>query len=332
MTQLLNATRDAADAASGPAPPSAPSAPAAPSDAAGDAALDAPPPHLPTPGTRPALAELSATAHDLWRVRGLVYELTLRDIRIRYKQAALGLLWALFTPALVVLAGVMVRLAAGAVGVGRPGHEALAAIAVKSVPWSFFAGAVSFATASLSTNGTLLTKVRFPREVLPISAVLAHLVDLGAGLLAVAVMLLAFGIVPTFAVLWVPVLLALLVMFATAAALALSCLNLFFRDVKYIVQVLVTFGIFFTPVFYEPAQLGARAARLVMFNPVAPMLEGIRLAAIDGHNLLVPLVGRGGVLAWHPLDLAYASAWAVGSLALATLLFARLERMFADYV
>ncbi len=280
----------------------------------------------------PWLPQLRANVANVWRVRGLMYELTLRDVRVRYKQAVLGVLWALFTPILVVLAGIMVRLTVAYSSGHATDHGALAAIAVKAVPWSFFAGAVSAATGSLTSNAALLTKVYFPREVLPLSTVFAQVVDLSAGAIAAGVLAAAFGAPLSWALLWVPLLVLLLVGFTMAVTLLLSCLNVFFRDVKYIVQVLITFGIFFTPVFFEASMLGARGARLVMLNPLAPLLEGLRLAVVRGHDLTVPLRTAAGLVEWDPRYLAYSAAWTVLGLPLAALIFSRLESRFADYV
>jgi len=280
---------------------------------------------------RPATSELIGSIGDLWRARELLYELTLRDIRVRYKQAAFGVAWALLTPIFVVLGGVVARaaLAGGHHGIDR---TALASIAVKAVPWSFFVGAIGFSTPSLSSNSTLLTKVFFPREVLPISTVAAHLVDLSAGSLAVTVLLLVIQTPISLTVLWVPLMLVLLVLFTMGSSLVLSCANLFFRDVKYAVQILLTFGIFFTPIFFEPAMFGPVGARIAMMNPMAPLLEGVRVAVVEQHNLLVPLVTPTGVVAWDPIYLVYGLATSILGLFVALILFARFERSFADYV
>ncbi len=106
---------------------------------------------------------------------------------------------------------------------------------------------------------------------------------------------------------------------------------------KYLVQVFLTFGIFFTPVFYSPSLLGKPAASIVMLNPLAPLLEGMHMAVVRGHNLLVPLVGPGSlggpaVVLWEPWHLAYSAAWAFGGLLLSLLLFRRLSYLFAEYV
>src|SRR4029078_9948944 len=130
----------------------------------------------------------------------------------------------------------------------------------------------------------------FPREVLPLSATLAQTVDtlLGSVVVTLLIGFLCVRVSP--ALLWVPVLALLLYFFPAGVALFLSCANLFFRDVKYIVQVLLTFGIFFTPVLFEPAMLGPTLGTLAMLNPLAPLLEGLRLSVVAGHDLLTPLV------------------------------------------
>ena len=281
-------------------------------------------------------SDLVEILRDFWRYRELLYELTLRDIRIRYKQPVMGLAWAVFMPILIFLAGLLLRyLIAYLTGSGLE-RQAVAAMAVKSLPWAFFVGAVGFATTSLTSNVTLITKVYFPREVLPLSATLAQAFDCLLATLVLILVLPFLGVHLSAALLWVPLLALILFLFTTAVTLVLSCGNLFFRDVKYIVQVLLTFGIFFTPVVFEPGMLGPIGARVMMLNPLSPVLEGLRLTVTQGHNLLVPLTGiaAGGreVLSWTPWYLAYAALWSVGGLLGSTLLFHRLEFVFAEYI
>lgn len=273
---------------------------------------------------------------DILTYRELLLELARRDIRIRYKQAVMGFGWAIFMPILIVLSGVLVRFAMGQVSGSEVGTRDIAGIAVKGIGWAFFVGTVTFATTTLTSNHNLIAKVYFPREVLPLSALLAQTFDTAIGLAALLVLLPFLGVTLHWALLWAPLLLVLLFLFTAAATLFLSCANLFFRDVKYIVQVLLTFGIFFTPVFYEPAMMGARGASLMQLNPLTPILEGLRLSIVQGHNLLEPLLvmtPRGvEVLAWNPLGLLYSAAWGTLGLAGAALLFHRLEPAFAENV
>lgn len=277
-----------------------------------------------------AIDDLREVIRDVRQYRYLLYQLALRDVRIRYKQAVLGVAWAVFMPSLIVLAGLAVRVAMAQLS-GEPvaGRE-VSALAVKAVPWAFFVGTLQFATGSLTGNSNLVTKVYFPREVLPLAATLAQMWDaaIACGVLTLALPFL--GVRPSAGLLWLPLLAVLFVLATCAAALLASCANLFFRDVKYIVQVLLTFGIFFTPVFLEPAMFGRTGARLVMLNPVAPLLQAFRVAIVDGRSLLHPVATAAGV-AWQPWWLAYSAAWALLGCAGATLLFHRSQALFAEY-
>jgi lipopolysaccharide transport system permease protein len=273
---------------------------------------------------------------DIWEFRELLFQLTLRDVRIRYKQAVMGFGWAIFMPILIVLSGLLVRLAMAQMS-GRPlAAESIASMAVKALPWAFFVGSVGFATSSLVTNANLVTKIAFPRAVLPLSSTLAQTFDSGIGAAVMVLVLPWLGVRPSWGLVWVPVLAFLLFLTTLSAGLLLSALNLFFRDVKYIVQVLLTFGIFFTPVLYEPVALGSRVSRLLMLNPLSPLLEGMRLAVLEGHNLLRPLAGVTAagvpVVVWNPLSRAYGGAWAIGGTIISLMIFHRLEGLFAEKV
>ena len=273
---------------------------------------------------------------DIVEHRELLWQLTRRDVMIRYKQATMGFLWAILIPTMVVLAGVVVRFGvAVASGSKLPAPE-IGGIMVKALPWSFFVGSLGFATSSLIGSIHLVTKVAFPREVLPLSAILAQAFDMSIASGAVVIALCFVGGTFSVQLLWVPVMLALLFAFTVAICLFLACANLFFRDVRYLVQVFLTFGIFFTPVFFDAATFGAQGARLVMLNPLAPMLEGLRLAVVQGHNLLDPLtvLTRAGapVVAWTPWYLLYSAVWAIGGLLVSAVVFHRAEDSFAEYI
>jgi ABC-type polysaccharide/polyol phosphate export permease len=295
---------------------------------------------LPEPNAAPsavspagALRSLREIVAELWQYRDLLHQIVLRDVRLRYKQAVMGLAWAVLMPLLIVSAGLILRFAMSrSASFGGPD---VATVAVRALAWSFVVGALGFATGSVSANASLVTKVYFPREVLPIAAVLTQVIDFVVGGVVLAVLLPFLGARGSAALLWVPLLVAMLVAIVLAAALVTSCANLFFRDVKYLVQVGLTFGIFFTPVLLDPAQLGDRLAAVMMLNPVAPMLEGLRLAIVEGHNLLQPLAltvpGGEVVTVWQPWYLGYGAVWSIGSLIAAALLFHRFEFVFAEY-
>ncbi|MEO7102373.1 MAG: ABC transporter permease [Gemmatimonadaceae bacterium] len=280
-------------------------------------------------------AAIREASGEVWDHRDLLEQLTLRDIKLRYKQAAMGFMWAVFMPCLIVLSGLIIRYAMARLSGATLVRTDVANIAVKGVGWAFFVGALGFATASLVGNASLVTKIYFPREVLPLSSVAAQSFDTAIGLVTLVVILPFLGVTGQITMLWVPVLLVLLVLFTTAVSLFLSCANLFYRDVKYIVQIVLMFGIFFTPVFFEPSMLGARGAHLAMLNPLTGILEGLRLSIVDGHNLLQPLttVVHGVVTpVWEPWELLYSTVWAVGGMIGATSMFRRLQPLFAEYI
>ena len=149
-------------------------------------------------------------------------------------------------------------------------------------------------------------------------------------------LLLGFGMQPTMTLAWVPLLAVIVILLTTASAVFLSCANLFFRDVKYIVQLLLTFGIFFTPVFFEPYMLGDVGGRLLMLNPLAPVLEGLRLCVAQGHDLAHPLMQLDAlgheVLVWSPWYLTYSATLACVFFAASVVWFRKLEHLFAEYV
>lgn len=291
------------------------------------------PPVAKRPRRGPSVGTIVA---EVWGARDLVSQFVKRDLTIRYTQAVMGVAWAVLMPLLIVGAGVMFRVVLATLSNTHVEGASIASIAVKALPWAFFAGALSMATQSIIGNANLIGKVYFPREALPLSTVIAQCPDLVVGLAVVTVILPFVGVPLAWSFLWVPPLLLLLAAFTVGISLLLSCANLFFRDVKYIVQVLLTFGIFFTPVLFEPVMVGPTAASIIMLNPVAPVLEGLRLCIVEHHNLLQPLVATShkGITftVWHPWYLAYTAAWAIGGLLGSALLFHRLEFVFAEYI
>lgn len=281
------------------------------------------------------LAALRNATTEVWDHRDLLEQLALRDIKLRYKQAAMGFMWAVFMPCLIVLSGLIIRYAMARIAGQTLVPADIANIAVKGVGWAFFVGALGFATASLVGNSSLVTKIYFPREVLPLSSVMAQSFDTTIGLVTLVVLLPFLGVRGHVSLFWVPALLALLVLFTTAASLFLSCANLFYRDVKYIVQIVLMFGIFFTPVFFEPSMLGPRGAHLAMLNPMTGILEGLRISIVAGQDLTQPittLVHGVETPVWEPWELVYSAVWAIGGLIGATAMFRRLQPLFAEFI
>lgn len=251
-------------------------------------------------------------------IADLLLMVTWRDIRIKYKQSVMGLLWAVLMPGLIVAAGLLVQFGMSQLS-GRPFTlDALAAICVKSLPWAFFVGSIRFATNSLTGNANLITKINCPRIVFPVSAVLSALFDMLIAALPLIVILLLAGVRPAPEQLWVIPLMLLLVLFVTGLGIAFAAANLFFRDVKYLVEIILTFAIFFTPVFYS-AELFGPWREVMLLNPVAPLLEGLERAVVQTRT---PDLG------W----IAYSAVVSVVTFVLAWVMFHRLEPSFADNV
>lgn len=212
---------------------------------------------------------------EIWDYRELLYTLAWRDIKIRYKQSIMGFLWALFMPMMVILSGILVKKAFSIIS-GKPTTLSdIAMVMVKSLPWAFFVSAVRFSSNSLIGNQNLVTKIYFPREVLPLSAILASLFDFVIASVTLGIVLAFARVGIDIHLLWLPFLVFVLVCFVVACGLLFSCANLFFRDVKYIIEVILTFGIFFTPVFYEIEIFGEKG-KFLLLNPLAVILESLK--------------------------------------------------------
>jgi ABC-type polysaccharide/polyol phosphate export permease len=270
---------------------------------------------------------------ELWDSRDLVMQFVQRDLTVRYTQAVMGFAWALMMPILIVCAGLVFRLVVSTLS-GRPLEGAsIASLAVKSLPWAFFSGALNSATQSIIGNANLIGKIFFPRESLPIATVLAQCTDLFVGLIVVAVILPIVGIGLPITTLWAVVVLLLLIVFTTGCALILSCANLFYRDVKYIMQVVLNFGVFATPVFFEPQMLGPKGAGVMLTLPLSPFIQAMDLAIVRGHNLLSPLTvesAKGPIQIWAPWMLGYATVTSVLIFCLGLLVFRGASARFAE--
>jgi lipopolysaccharide transport system permease protein len=255
---------------------------------------------------------------ELYKYRELLYMIMYRDIKVRYKQSVIGFLWAVLMPALIVLAGIVVRFGFAFTSGKHLEMADIAEVAVKSVPWAFLVSSIRFSCNSLTNNTPLVTKIYFPKEIFPLGAILANLFDLGVASIALVVLLTILRIGGSVELLWVPILLLVLVLLAVGLGMMVSASSLFFRDVKYIVDVVLTFGIFFTPVFYNLGMFGEKGKWLLL-NPVAPILEGFA-ACITRH--------QSPDLYW----LAYSVTFALVAVLSGYIFFKHLEPAFAESI
>jgi lipopolysaccharide transport system permease protein len=256
---------------------------------------------------------------ELWRHRELLYFLTWREVKSRYKQTALGALWAVLVPLLnmlifTVLFGRLARLPSD--GLPYPIF-----VYAGLLPWTLFANGVSTAGTSLVNNARMLTKVYFPRLMIPASAVTAGLVDFAISSLILGVLMVYYGVYPGIAVLLLPVLIALTVALALAFGAALSALTVVWRDFRHALPFLMQIWFFVTPVIYPRRGFVTGNWHWVMvLNPMAGIIDAYRYC----------LLGR--PTDWSPVSLLFSALATVVLLAAALVYFRRAEIDFADIV
>lgn len=255
--------------------------------------------------------------NELWHYRELLFFLTLRDVKVRYKQTVLGAAWAIIQPVLtmVVFSVFFGRLAKiPSEGVPYPifSYSAL-------LPWTLFSQGLSQSANSLVGNANLLTKVYFPRIIIPVSSVLSPLVDFAIAFLVLVGLMIYYKVYPTITVLWLPVLLLYTVATTLGISLWFSALNVQYRDIRYAVPFLVQLWLFVTPVIY-PINILNKTWRVILgLNPITGVIEGFRWA-------LLGTARAEGIVFWLSTAMAFV-IFATGAL-----YFSRMERTFADVV
>jgi len=271
----------------------------------------------PTLLIRPSRGWAALDLADLWQYRELIYFLTWRDIKVRYKQTALGGAWAILQPFLtMVVFSVFFGRLAGIPSDGLP-YPIFAYCAL--LPWQLFAHALTESSNSLVANERLITKVYFPRLVIPISTILAGLLDFLIAFVVLIGMMMYYGIAPTAAVWTLPLFLLLAAGAALGVGLWLSALNVQYRDVRYVIPFLTQFWLFATPIAYPSSLIPGPWRAFYGLNPMAGVVEGFRWA----------LLGTGN----PPSGLLLVSALATLIVLLSGLYyFRRMERTFADTV
>ena len=220
--------------------------------------------------------------------RELLYQMTARDLMLRYKQTVMGFGWAVFMPLLntAVFSVIFTRVAPIETPVPYPLYAYCGLWA-----WNFFASSLRFSVSSLTSNANLVTKVFFPREIFPFSAILVSLVDLAVGATVLIGLMVYYQVAPDRSLLLLPVVLGVHVMFTAAVALLLAMGNLFYRDVKYLFELLITVWMFASAVLYPIGLFGGRLGTVLALNPITPILDGYRAALLG-----VPLADPWGLV------------------------------------
>jgi len=254
---------------------------------------------------------------ELWQNRELLYFLIWRDIKVRYKQTAVGAAWAVVQPLLMMVVFTLFFGRVAGISSGDVPYPIFTFSAL--LPWQLFALGLTLASTSLVVNERLITKVYFPRILVPTAAVLAGLLDFGIAFLLLIGMMIYFGIVPALAVFALPLFLLLAVITALGLSYWLSALDVQYRDVRYTIPFLVQIWLLATPVFYPSSLISERWQFLLALNPMTGVVEGFRWA----------LLGQGGTP--EPM-VAVSALVAVVMFVGGVLYFRRVERYMADVV
>lgn len=271
-------------------------------------------PHL---RIRPSRGWTALHLADVWEYRELLYFLVWRDVKVRYKQTALGVGWVLLQP---LATTIVFTLIFGNLAQMPSDNLPYAVFALAGlVPWNYFAGAIGRGGASLVGSSHLISKVYFPRLIIPLASVSAGLVDLVIVFGLLVVLMAVYGYFPTLSWLLLPLFLLLAIATALGVSLWLSALNVQYRDIGYLIPFIVQLWFFATPVVYPQSMIPAPWNVLYALNPMAGVVEGFRWA----------LFGKGSA----PGPLIFVSAAMVVALLVSGLfVFKRMERTFADVV
>lgn len=265
----------------------------------------------------PATGWKALKLKELWTYRELLYFLTWRDIKVRYKQTVLGAAWAIIQP---VFTMVIFSLFFGHLGKlpsdGLP-YPIFAYAAL--VPWHFFANGLSQAAGSLVSDARLISKVYFPRLTIPISTVLSGVIDFCLAFTILLGMMAYYQIWPTANIIWIPLLLLLALCTALGVGLWLAAMNVQFRDVRYVVPFLTQSWLFATPIAYPSSLLSEPWRTVYALNPMVGVVEGFRWALLGTDTAPGPMI-------------LVSTLAAIGLLVSGAFYFRRMEKTFADLI
>jgi lipopolysaccharide transport system permease protein len=265
----------------------------------------------------PSRGWVSLKLHELWEYRELLYFLAWRDIKVRYKQTALGAAWAIIQPFFTMLIfsvffGKLAKIPSDGIPYPIFAYAAL-------VPWTFFAHGLNQSSNSLVSGAQLIKKVYFPRLIVPVASVLSGVVDFLLAFIVLLGMMFYYGLTPTANVIWLPALLLLALITSLGVGLWLSALNVHYRDVRYTVPFITQFWLFATPIAYPSTLLPESWRTLYALNPMVGVVEGFRWALLGTDTQPGAMILVSCIMA---LALLIAGAF----------YFRRMEKTFADVV
>ncbi|WP_395739463.1 ABC transporter permease [Prosthecobacter sp.] len=258
---------------------------------------------------------------DLWRFRELFGILAWRDTLVRYKQTAIGAAWAVLRPLLTILVGTGIF--GGLARLPADGVPYAVMVCAGTLPWFFFSSALSESANSLVGNAHLISKIYFPRLLLPMSAVVVAFVDFAISLVILALLMLWYGVMPTWRLLALPLLTLLAFVSAMGPGLLFTALNVKYRDFRYVIPFVVQIGLFISPVFYSTSAIEERYGEwgrlLTAANPVVGIIDGFRWAICGTTDL-------------HWQSFLFSIGVSLIFLLFAIRCFRRMEQSFADVI
>jgi len=271
---------------------------------------------VPTLIIRPPRKWMPVDLHELWAYRELITSFTLRDVKLRYKQTGLGIAWAVLQPLLTMV--IFTVFFGGLAKIPSDGVPYPLFVLAALLPWTLFAEGLTRSTTSMVTNANIMTKVYFPRLIMPLSSIISPLVDFAVSFIILIAMMVYYGFMPTLNILFLPVFLLLALATALGVGLWLSALNVKYRDFQYTVPFLIQIWMFASPVVY-PASLVSDSMRIWYgLNPMAGVIEGFRWALLGtGAPSTMVLVSVGMVIVLLVSGMFY---------------FRRMEQYYADIV
>lgn len=235
---------------------------------------------IPITYLKPPKGLIALNLRDLWEYRELIYFLTWRDIKVRYKQTLLGFTWVVLQPVInmvvfTILFGELLKVPTG--GIPYPIFSFAALL-----PWTYFASSLTRSSTTLVGSANLISKVYFPRMVIPISGVISGFIDFAISFLILIIMMLVYKIIPTWNLLFLPFLLILAMLTALGFGLWLSALNVRFRDINHLVPFIIEIWKYATPVIYGSTLIPEKFRFLLGLNPLTGVVEGFRWAILGG--------------------------------------------------
>jgi lipopolysaccharide transport system permease protein len=274
-------------------------------------------PETPVVIIEPSKAWVALSLRDLWAYRELLYFLTWRDVKVRYKQTLLGAAWAILQPLLTMI--IFTLLFGRVAGIKSDGIPYPIFAYAGLLVWTFFGNAVTNSGNSLVGSANLITKIYFPRMIIPGAAVGAGLIDLALAFLIQIGLMIYYGVVVSPRILMVPVLVLLTTLLATGVGMWLSALNVKYRDIRYAIPFLIQLWMFASPVIYPASMLQGKLKYVLMANPLTGIIENFRVALFGHSN-------------FHWRSLGISAAITLFILIYSAYSFRRMERSFADIV